>query len=279
MQPFNPLTSHFYKTDFIDLHYYKYGTGKEHMLCFHGFGMHGKQFLSLERTLGNKYTFWSFDLLFHKATKLKDQSLSTIKNGLTKKALADFISEFCIAHDIERFSVIAYSMGTHYASTIAEELPEKINDYILAAPSSIKPGNIIRFFSRNKIGNKIIEQISLSKNGMVNLLNLFKKARIIDAESYGILLKEIETPELRFNLYASLTYLRFLVTDEAKLIQGLNNNPIRSIFIFGQRDKAYPLKIGKNFLSKIKKAEVINLDEGHELVNERFAKVLGDLLT
>jgi len=272
------LTSHFYKTDFVDLHYYKYGTGEEHMLCFHGFGMHGKQFRELEQELGKKYTFWGFDLFFHKATKLTDQTLDTVKAGLTKKALAGLILKFCNAHNIDRFSVIGYSMGTHYATTIAEELPEKINEYIVAAPSSIKPGNIIQFFSRSKLGNKIIEKVSLSKNTMVNMLNMFKRARFIDAESHRILLNEIETHELRFNLYASLTYLRFLITDEAKLIHVLNMHPIRSIFVFGRNDKAYPINIGKTFLPQIKNAEILNLNEGHKLINKDLAKVLADLL-
>ena len=249
------------------------------MLCFHGFGMHGKQFRELEAELGNKYTFWGFDLFFHKATKLKDQTLNTVKTGLTKRELANLILDFCKVQNIDRFSVIGYSMGTHYATTIAEELPEMINEYIVAAPSSIKPGNIIRFFSRSKFGNKIIEKISLSKDAMVKLLNMCKRARFIDAEGYGILLKEIETHELRFNLYASLTYLRYLTTDEAKLIYALNNHPIRSIFIFGQRDKSYPLSIGKSFLPRLKKAEILNLNEGHEMINKGFAKVLGDLLS
>ena len=94
------------------------------MLCFHGFGMHGKQFRELEPELGNKYTFWGFDLFFHKATKLKDQSLETVKTGLTKRELANLILDFCKVQNIDRFSVIGYSMGTHYATTIAEELPE-----------------------------------------------------------------------------------------------------------------------------------------------------------
>ena len=272
------MTSHFYKSDFVDLHYYKFGTGEKHMLCFHGFGMHGKQFRDLEPELGNKYTFWGFDLFFHKATKLKDQSLDTVKTGLPKNALASLIVEFCKAHDIQRFSVIGYSMGTHYATTIVEELPEMIHEYIVAAPSSIKPGNIIRFFGRNKFGNKFIEKVSLSKNTMVNMLNMFKRARFIDAEEHRILLNEILTYELRFNLYASLTYLRFLITDEAKLIDALNKHPIRCIFIFGQRDRSYPLSIGESFLPQIKKAEILNLNEGHELINKHFAKVLADLL-
>ena len=248
------------------------------MLCFHGFGMHGKQFRGLELELGNKYTFWGFDLFFHKATKLKDQSLDTVKAGLTKSALANLILEFCSANKIERFSVIGYSMGTHYATTIVEELPEMIHEYIIAATSSIKPGNIIQFFSRNKIGNKIIEKVSLSKNTIVNMLNMLKRARFIDADGHRILLNEIATHELRFNLYASITYLRFLITDEAKLVYNLNKHPIRSIFIFGKHDHAYPIAIGKTFLPQVKNAEILNLNEGHELINKRFAKVLADLL-
>jgi pimeloyl-ACP methyl ester carboxylesterase len=272
------LTSHLYKTDFADLHYYRSGTGKANMLCFHGFGMHGKQFMLLEAELGDQYTFWGFDLFFHKATTLKNNDLETVKAGLTKKALANFILGFCKEQNIDRFSVIGYSMGSHYATAIVEEVPELIDDYIVAAPSSINPGKIIKLFSQNKTGNKLIEKMALSKNGLVNLLMLLHRIRIIDAEAYAILLKEIDTYQLRFNLYASLTFLRFLITDEKRLIYSLNNFPINSIFIFGRRDKTYPLSIGKNFLPKIKNAKVLNLDESHELINESFAKVLKEVL-
>src|ERR1700749_4801027 len=80
------LTSHYFENSFVTLHYYKFGNGPQNMLCFHGYGMHGKQFISLEPALGQKYTFYGFDLFFHKETKLKDQSLNTIKyNRITKK--------------------------------------------------------------------------------------------------------------------------------------------------------------------------------------------------
>jgi pimeloyl-ACP methyl ester carboxylesterase len=248
------------------------------MLCFHGFGMHGKQFLALAPELGNKYTFWGFDLFFHKETKLKDNSLAAVKTGLTKKQLADLIVSFCKTMQIDRFSVIGYSMGSHYATAVVEELPFLINEYIVAAPSSIKPGRMVSFFSRNAAGNKILEKIVLSKNAMVNLLVTCKRVGLIDAEGYNILLKEIETEELRFNMYACFTYLRFLITDEAKLTRSLNDYDIRSIFIFGKRDKKYPLAIGKAFLPRIKNAEIIDMDESHEIINKRFAAVLGGLL-
>src|SRR6202012_1075149 len=110
------MTNHYFENDFINLHYYKFGSGDKIMLCFHGYGMHGKQFKILETTLGDQYTFIGFDLFFHKETKLKDQSLETVKKGISKKAFIDLITEFCGSQNINRFDVIGYSMGTHFAS-------------------------------------------------------------------------------------------------------------------------------------------------------------------
>jgi len=106
------MTDHYFENDLVTLHYYKFGNGPKSMLCFHGYGMHGKQFKLLESDLGSIYTFYGFDLFFHKQTKLKDQSLATVKKGITKKEIAGFIQDFCKHEGIGRFSVIGYSMGS-----------------------------------------------------------------------------------------------------------------------------------------------------------------------
>lgn len=273
------MTNHFFENSFIKLHYYKFGTGTTNMLCFHGFGMHGKQFKILEEKLGHKYTFWGFDLLFHKQTILKDSSLDTIKKGVTKKQLADVVNAFCEYERITSFSVIGYSMGTHYATGVVEEMPERVKEYIVAAPSSLNPGGIIRFFGKNKIGNKILEKLILNEKATLNLLSLFKRLRIIDASVTDILYKEVSTPELRFALYASFTSLKRFETNEDRLINGLKTHQIKSIFIFGKRDKNYLPTIGDEFFKKYKPTEIIILDETHEMINQNFATRLADLLS
>ncbi|HZY37074.1 MAG TPA: alpha/beta hydrolase, partial [Mucilaginibacter sp.] len=136
------MTQHYFENEFANLHYYKFGAGPKAMLCFHGYGMHGKQFKLLEGSLGSKYTFYGFDLFFHKETKLNDQSLATIQKGITKKELVALVDEFNKFEGIDRFSVIGYSMGSHYATVIAEELADRIDEYIIAAPSSLNPGRL-----------------------------------------------------------------------------------------------------------------------------------------
>jgi pimeloyl-ACP methyl ester carboxylesterase len=272
------MTTHYFENDFIKLHYYKFGTGPNHMLCFHGFGMHGKQFICLEESLGHKYTFWGFDLFFHKGTKLADESLLTVKRGLQKQQLVELIMHFCQHENIDRFSVISYSMGSHYATTVVEGMPHLIDEYIVAAPSSIKPGPLIDFFSKNKAGNKILEKLMLSKKALLAILDLFTWLKFIDNTGRDILHKEVGTPELRFTLYACFTYLRFLETDEPRLISCLQQYNIRTIFLFGQRDKMYLPKIGDTFFAKVPHAEKVVLDADHEMIKPEFVSVLTKML-
>ncbi|MEO6151203.1 MAG: alpha/beta hydrolase, partial [Mucilaginibacter sp.] len=67
-------------------------------------------------------------------------------------------------------------------------------------------------------------------------------------------------------------------TDETRLLKSLTENHIRSIFIFGKRDRMYPPKIGRHFLPKLKQAEVVLLDADHEMINEQFISTLASLL-
>jgi pimeloyl-ACP methyl ester carboxylesterase len=273
------MTQHTFINDFVSLHYYKFGTGPQPMLCFHGYGMHGKQFKIFEpEQLASKYTFYGFDLFFHKQTKLKDQSLAAIKKGISKKELANLVLNFCKHEHIERFSVIGYSMGTHYATVVAEELAAMIDEYIVVAPASINAGALVRYFSKKKTGNKILEKLILSEKALTRTLKFGKTLRLLDNVGYNILCKEFGTEELRFNFYASFVYLRFFETDEPRLIQALNENNIKSIFIFGKRDAMYPPKIGNAFIVKIKQAEVIILDENHEMINQNFVSQLSAVI-
>ncbi|WP_443938555.1 alpha/beta fold hydrolase [Pedobacter sp. MW01-1-1] len=268
------LKHHSFDHPLAKLSYYTFGNGPESMLCFHGYGMHGKQFSLLEQDFGARYTFYGFDLFFHKETHLKNQSLTAVKAGISKAELANFILDFCTHAGIDRFSVLGYSMGTHYATTLVERLPEKIKEYIVVAPSAFAPGKLVEFFSKNKIGNKSLEKLVLSEKALINLLSFCKKLGFIDQTGYNIMLKEINTQELRFSLYACFTYLRFLETDKKKVLDVLQRKDLKSVFIFGKRDKMYPPEIGKKISQQVPNATIVVLDENHDMIKQPFVEIL-----
>lgn len=272
------MTEHYFDDELVVMHYYKFGSGPKNMLCFHGYGMHGRQFNVLEEALGNQYTFYGFDLFFHKETKLKDQSLEAVKKGISKPELSALFRCFCDKVGIENFSILAYSMGSHYATSLVEEIPEKVREIFIAAPASLKPGRIITFLSTNKIGNKLLERLALSDNGMIGLLSILKKTQVINQQSYEILLKEVATVELRFAFYACASYMRFLKLDVVKFIDQLNQHQIKSIFVFGKRDKNYPPTIGDPIISQITLGKQIIVNEDHNMINSNLGQTLSALL-
>ncbi|MEJ7694223.1 alpha/beta hydrolase [Daejeonella sp.] len=272
------MTDHYFEHPLVQLHYYKFGSGPKHMFCFHGYGMHGKQFILLEKKLGDQYTFYGFDLFFHKETRLQDQSLDIVRRGITKAALGKLFADFCEVNNIDKFSAIAYSMGSHYATSLVEEIPEHVDELFIAAPSSLKPGRILRFLSSNRVGNKMLERMALSDKGLIGFLAFLKKAKIIDQHTYNTLFKEICSPELRFSFYACASYMRFLDIDPDKFISQLNRHNIRSVFIFGERDKNYPVGIASAYISKINLVKQVVINENHDMINRNFAQVLADIL-
>lgn len=271
------MTEHYFEHQLAKLHYYRFGTGPKAMLCFHGYGMHGKQFKVLEEKLGNTYTFYGFDLFFHQQTKLTKQDVEEVSRGIEKEEVLHLFMAFCDEQGIDKFSVIGYSMGTHYASVLAELSPDRLEDFILIAPSSIRPVPLMAFLCLNPVGNWFFRKLALSENGLLRLLRFCRKLKIVDDTGYTILYNEIATPDLRFCFYASGTYMRKLKGDEQKLMAVLNQLHVRSAFVFGARDLMYPPKIAKLLLPKLNHAHEVVLNETHELVNVRLADCLAQL--
>lgn len=272
------MTNHYFSNDLVVMHYYRFGSGPKNMFCFHGYGMHGRQFKVLEETMGDQYTFYGFDLFFHKDTILRDQSVRALKKGISKSQLAALFKDFCETTGVDRFSIIAYSMGSHYATSLVEEIPELIEELFIAAPSSLRPGKIITFLSANRLGNKVLERMAFSDTGMTGLLSVLKKIKIIDQKAYDILFKEVSSPDLRFSFYACASYMRFMKLNAEKFIAKLNEHKIRSIFIFGERDRNYPPAIGQTVIPKINLARQLVINENHDMINRNFANVLSGLL-
>lgn len=272
------MTSHFFNHSLVNLHYYRFGNGPKTMLCFHGYGMHGKQFSILKEKLGSEYTFYGFDLFFHKETSLHDQSIQQVKRGISKIEFCELITSFCTHEGIDRFCVIGYSLGSHYATVLAEKEAKRIDQLFILAPSFLKILPVLQLFSKNRVANLTFRKLFLSKKGIHIALSVCKKLGVIDLKSHGILSKEMATEELRFAFYANVTYLRHLQVKQMDLITSLNKHNVKCFFLFGLRDKMYPQHLADKMISKLNFASKITLDEDHDMVNKNLPAKIYELM-
>jgi pimeloyl-ACP methyl ester carboxylesterase len=272
------MTDHFFSHKMVNLHYYKFGNGPKAMLCFHGYGMHGKQFSVLKDKFGDEFTFYGFDLFFHKETKLQDQSIKHIKKGLAKTDFCDLITSFCLDQNIDRFCVMSYSLGTHYATVLAEKESKRIDHLFILAPSFLKIQPVLKVCAENMIANLAFRKLFLSKYGISIALNFCKKTKVIDAKGHAILKKEMATPDLRYAFYANVTYLRHLLIKKDELIAALNAYNVKCHFLFGAKDKMYPEHLADEMIAKLNFASKTTLDEDHDMVNGNLPAKIHNLI-
>lgn len=114
------------------LSYTRSGTGPRSLLLFHGFGQNHTAFAKYGEVLGNAFTLYAIDLYFHG---------SEWGNGdrpLEKKEWNEIFRHFLRENNIERFSLLGFSMGAKFALACAEAQPEKVDALFLLAPDGIR---------------------------------------------------------------------------------------------------------------------------------------------
>jgi len=264
----------YFETDLIKFHYHQYGSGKEIMLAFHGFGMRGTQFHVLEEAFAEKYTIYSFDLLFHGNTEVKDTSLSAVRKGLKPAEFGAQIEQFLNEKDISAVSLLSYSIGSRFAWALIEAIPERIRKTYFIAPDGIKPNRLLSFGERNPLINALFYKLVYSPRTVKFCLNQLYKFKYIDASLHRILDFEFGTVETRLTCYNTITYFNKLRFQKKKLAELINKYQIDCHFYFGKKDKLFPASIGSDFGKLLNKPQMHVFDEGHELINSRLNQYL-----
>ena len=245
------------------LSYHEYGSGTALLLAFHGFGMRGTQFKVLEASLGKKYKIISFDLFFHGETILQDCDLKKIRKGLQPVFFSKQIKQFLetLFPEVERVSLLSYSLGTRMVLALIEQMPERIASAYLIAPDGIEPNKLLKLGGANFLVNRLFYRLVYSPN-------------YIDAPIYRILQAEFGTFDNRLTCYNTITYYGTLSFDRNRIANHINENNIEVHLYFGKMDKLFPSQIGERFAKLLNLPNIHLFDEGHELVNEKMNQYL-----
>src|SRR6266487_4172329 len=111
--------------------YYRFGSGPNVAICFHGYGEDASTFVFLEKFAGDQYSFISIDLPFHGKT-VWNEGLNFIHTELVE--IIKEISEL----KNQKLSIIGFSLGGRIVLSLYQAMPEQIEKLILLAPDGLK---------------------------------------------------------------------------------------------------------------------------------------------
>jgi len=252
------------------VHFHEYGTGQRPMLAFHGYGMTGKQFTVLEKSILTKYHVYGFDHFFHGGSALDGWTEQQIVAGMPRELIKLYMEAWFNKYGRQKVSLMAYSIGANIALILLEEFADWIDDIILMAPDGLGPFKGFKFIQQHPVGKLIFAGATKSKWLAPAVLKNLKRLKFIDNDLYTIAYNEIDTPQKRLDVYYTLNLIKQLKPDMEKVVSIINQNHIKHLFIFGKQDMLFPKSAAISVLNKLKQPNVHEVQMGHWLVTAKL---------
>jgi pimeloyl-ACP methyl ester carboxylesterase len=256
------------------VHFHEYGTGPKPLLAFHGYGMTGKQFHVLEKSLLTKYHVYGFDHFFHGESMLDGWTDKQIRAGMTKQMLHGYLQQWFKIYGEQRISLLGYSLGANLAVTLIEEYAHLIDDLILMAPDGLATRTGFHVLTHNVLGKPLFRLATKSTWLAPFLLKTVKAVGVIDESLYQIAYNEIDTPKKRLDTYYTLNLIKLLNPDVEKVAALINRYKIKCTLVFGTDDHLFPISVAKNFIAKVDNPEIHEVKMGHWLVTKALDEYL-----
>jgi len=144
--------SGFISTGAEKLHYLQWGCGRRLLLAFHGYGNDARIFIPFSEYLSSEYTILSFDLPHHGASKWQEGA------KLTRQEVFDLTAAVMTKYNVEKVSLLGYSMGGRVCLSIVESMPERIDKVALIAADGLTINFYYYFLTRTWFGKKLAKE-------------------------------------------------------------------------------------------------------------------------
>lgn len=216
--------------------YYQRVGKNRNLILIHGWGTDVSTFWPIVDLLKNNFTLWLIDLPGFGRSDLP-------KKTFTISDYAKIIAEFIKKNSINKPIVLGHSYGGKIAIKLTSLYPNLIDKLILEGSSGIKPKKTlfqILLFPVVKIANLFLPNVFNTKSKIRN--KLYKKLESDYADAGKM--KAI-----------------FLNTLKEDITPDLSKIKTETLLIWGEKDRAVPLKYGKKIYQLIKNSKLVVLED------------------
>lgn len=246
--------------------YLTFGTGKELIFAFHGFGRNAYDFQLFEKWLGEKYTIVAFDLFYHGSHAL---SLDTHLPAFELSVMAKMIEKYMWEKKLIKFSVIGYSFGGKIVLGIIQKMSPWINEVFLLAPDGFKRNPFYYFLSNTLVGNWMLRGIVQNPQPVYQLNNFMLQGKLIHEKVHDFINDKLAEERYRKLVYRTWLTFRFYNPSLNDVAKHIKRRKIRFIMFFGEHDYIIPVALGISFQKKLQdKNCMVILNCGHRLYHK-----------
>ncbi|MBC7406776.1 MAG: alpha/beta fold hydrolase [Arcicella sp.] len=255
----------------MNLHYQKIGKSDKILLAFHGMGQDFSCFQKFAQTFDNQYTTYLFDLPFHGKSRLNETTI-------TKEVWKEYIDKFLQENQIQKFSIISFSMGGRFALATIEAFSQKIENIYLLAPDGVTKNLFYAGATRFNFTRNIFIKMLENNHKFHGFADFLVRMGIVHESVLKFAKIMVDTPVKYEQLYKSWIGFRYLKFDIKKIAQLINNQGIIVKVFIGKHDKLLTINHVFPLTKRLKNAELIILEATHGRLVEKMTNYLADNL-
>jgi pimeloyl-ACP methyl ester carboxylesterase len=243
------------------INYVEFGSGKETLICFHGYGQDCHVFDVLEPSLGTKYRLVSVDLPFQGKTIWGE------KEKLNPVLLNDLMIRF-LEHigAGEKISLLGYSIGGNYALGFAVAIKSRINDLWLIAADGLKRKPAFNFITKTTLGRMLFMRFVLSPGWFFSTIRIVKRLGMVNNKTLKFYKSTVDTIGKRKELFDRWTSTARISPGVKATLRELGDSEIRAFLIYGKRDSVISYKSAMRFNRLMHNSRLKLVDKGHRLL-------------
>ncbi len=252
------------QSEFIELvngklHCLRIGTGKRVLLAFHGYGNTAAVFSPFQRYLEKDFTILSIDLPHHGRSVWGDDKL------LHKVDLSKLVEYVMNNLQVEKISILGYSMGGRVCMGIIELMPESIEQVVLLASDGLVFNPFYYFATRTMIGRSLFRNFLKNNGPYMALIEWLKRRKLIEESRYKFGMRYIGTEEDRSFLGRAWPAMSMIIPGNRKLKTLINQYNIPVCIFMGEYDRVIPVQHAKKFQQGLISVKLHVLDKGHRV--------------
>ena len=252
-------------------HYCTFGNGSLPLIAFHGFGQTGQMFAPVAESFGRKYTIYSFDFAYHGRTEWNE------KTACTKSALIAALNEFMRLKGFDKISLMGFSMGGRIVLSLIADFASKLKEVFLISPDGISERIYYRDIIANKAGEAVFRKILKHPEMLINATQTFSKIGLTKkyvADYVKSYLGEERRRIKIFNVWLSMQTFR---ANLRSIREASARDHLKIYLMWGKHDKMLPVEYAHRFKKAVPSSELILVDGGHFIVNERLNSIMNQL--
>ena len=247
------------------LHYSVYGQTEKVLLMFHGFGHTHKNMREIEEALSLEYKVYSFDLFFHGFSEWNNED-----KPLTSEYWNQLITEFLAQNQIQKFSILGFSLGGKLALSLVDHFANSIEKLFLIAPDGLK-SNFWYSIATSKPLKGLFRSIILDPDFFNSLLRVLTKFQLLDKSSARFASIQMNSREKRRRVYYTWTVLKGITPNIDSVIVALNTHSIPTELFVGEYDRIIPISIVRSFSDRLVHKKFVVLKSGHNNLLDEVA--------